>query len=170
MRKTFNLLLVLVFFFTCACEDNNKATPEFFTLSTKMTYGQIPCGFSFNDLKIISVPFSDDNKPDFILSVHTNDFGDILGPMLSHPDLENRFIFVRQFNDLTQAQVCFDSISTVSSLPWQTFAYDLKPFGIWLVKTNSGEAGKLLILETRTDIINNAPFAEIKFKQEKIIP
>jgi hypothetical protein len=170
MRKTFNLLLILSLCIICSCEDHNKVTPEFFTLNTKMTSGQIPDGFSFSDLKIISAPFSSGNKPDFLLSAHTNDFGDILGPMLSHPDLENRFIFVRQFNDLNSAQICFDSISTVSTPQWQPFAFDLEPFEIWLVKTNSGQVGKLLILETRTDMINNAPFAEIKFKPETIIP
>lgn len=54
--------------------------------------------------------------------------------------------------------------------PLQTFALDIKPFDVWQIKTNTGETGILLVLESRTETINNTPFAEIKFKVKKIIP
>lgn len=170
MRSTIKLFLIIPFCIFCSCKDHNSETPEFFTLSTKVTSGQIPNGFSFSDLKVLSYPFSNSSKPDFLLSVHTDDFGHILGPMLSHPDLENRFSFVKKFDDLTSAQICFDSIETINISQYQTFAFDIKPFEIWLIKTNMGKVGKLLILETQTDNINNTPFAEIKFKPKTLYP
>jgi hypothetical protein len=170
MRPTLKLFLSISFCIFFSCKDHNNVTPEFFTLSTKITAGQIPSGFSFGDLKVISFPLLNSAKPDFLLSVHTDEFGNILGPMLSHPDLENRFNFVKKFDDLNSAQICFDTIATTNITQYQTFAFDINPFEIWLVKTNTGKTGKLLILETRTDNINNAPFAEIRFKPGTIDP
>ena len=153
-----------------ACEDHNETTAEFYILDTGISAGQSSNGFSFKEMKIMSYPFSDNNKPDFLLSVHTNETGDILGPMLSHPDLESRFVFIKKFDDLNSAQYSFDTLSTISSSPFQPIAFDLTPFEIWQVRTNTGEMGKLLIMETKTEKINNTPFAEIKLKAKIINP
>lgn len=167
--KILVLYLVILIFIIGACEDHNKTSPDFYMLSTEIPAGQLPVGFSFKEMKIISFPDSDNLKPDFLLSVHTAETGAILGPMLSHPDLENRFTFRKNHKDLNSAQYYFDTLSIINETQLQTFAFDIKPFEVWQIKTNAGETGLLLVLETRTETINNTPFAEVKFKV-KIMP
>lgn len=170
MNKLLVLYLIILIFIIGACEDHYKTPPDFYILNTEIPTGQLPKGFSFKEMKIISFPNSDNLKPDFILSVHINETGAILGPMLSHLDLENRFTFIKSYDDLNSAQNYFDTLSILKDTPLQTFAFDIKPFEVWQIKTNTGEAGILLVLETRTETINNTPFAEIKFKVKKITP
>jgi hypothetical protein len=153
-----------------ACEDHDKNPTDFYFLNTGLTSGHLTKGFSFSEMNIISPANSDIVKSDFILSVHTNETGVILGPMLSHPDLESRFIFRKSYNDSISAQNYFDTLSVINGPPFQTFAFDIKPYDVWQIKTNTGETGLLLILETRAETINNTPFAEIKFKAKKITP
>lgn len=169
MNKILVLYLIILIFIIGACEDHDKTPPDFYILNTEIPTGQLPKGFSFKDMKIISFPNSDNLKPDFLLLVHTAETGAILGPMLSHPDLENRFIFRKNHEDLNSAQNYFDTLSIINETQLQTFAFDIKPFEVWQIKTNTGETGILLVLETRTETINNTPFAEVKFKV-KIIP
>jgi len=164
MNKVLKLSLIISICTFSACEDQDKIPPEFYILNTEIPSGQSPKGFSFKELKIISFPNSKNIMPEFLLSVHTNETGDILGPMLSHPGLENRFIFIKRFDDLNSAQNYFDTLSTISKSQYQTFAFDIKPHEIWQIKTNTGEIGKILLLETKAEKINNTPFAEIKFK------
>lgn len=168
MSKTLKLTFALSICLISACEDQDKISPGYYILNTEIQTGQSPKGFSFKDLEIISYPNPGNIKPDFLLSVHANETGDIIGPMLSQPDLENRFILIKKYDDLNSAQNHFDTLSTISTSPFQTFALDLKLFEIWQIQTNTGEMGKLLIIETRTEKINNTPFAEIKFKADKL--
>ena len=164
MNRELKLSLIVFICTVCACDDQNNILPEFYILSTEIPSGQSPKGFSFKEMSIISFPNSKNIIPDFLLSVHTNETGDILGPMLSQPNLENRFIFIKRFDDLNSAQNYFDTLSTISKSQYQTFAFDIKPHEIWQIKTNTGEIGKILLLETKAEKINNTPFAEIKFK------
>jgi len=170
MKNILKITWVISICLIGACEDHDKASAEFYILDTGISSNQMSNGFSFKDMTILSYPFSDNNMPDFLLSVHTNETGDILGPMLSHPELENRFVFIKKFADLNSAQYAFDTLSTISSSPLQPFAFDLTPNEIWQVRTNTGESGKLLIMETKTEKINNTPFAEIKLKAKIINP
>ncbi|MBN2664949.1 MAG: hypothetical protein JXR67_00450 [Bacteroidales bacterium] len=170
MNKLLKITLCISFCLISACEDHDKTPPEFYVLNTELSTGQLLKGFSFKDLKIITFPNSSNVIPDFILACHTNETGDIIGPMLSHPNLENRFIFLKSYDNITSAQNHFDTLSVIGINPFQTFALDIKPFEIWQIKTNSGETGILLILETRTETKNNTPFAEIKFKAKINIP
>ena len=169
MRKLIRIPLFITICLIYACEDHDKTLPEFYVLNTELTTGQQPKGFSYKELNIITFPNSDNIIPEFILSCHTNETGDIIGPMLSHPNLENRFILLKSYDNLSSALNHYDTLSTRSINSYQSFALDIKPFDIWQIKTNSGETGILLVLETRTENKNNAPFAEIKFKAKKII-
>lgn len=170
MNKLLNLGLILLICIFCACEDHDKTPPDFFILNTELPAGQLPKGFSIKEMKIVSFPNPENVYPDFILLVHTNDAGDIIGPMLSHPDLNNRFIFRKSFDDLNSAQNYFDTLSILSQNPLQPFALDFKPFEVWQIKSATQESGIILVMETRTEKINNTPFAEIKFKARKLIP
>jgi len=170
MNKLLLLLVLISISVFTECEDGDSVPPEFYTLDTALSSGQSPKGFSFKDMDLISYPNSKNIIPDIILSVHTNETGDILGPMLSQPDLENRFILIKRFDDLNSAQKYFDTLSVVSKDQYQAFAFDIKPLEIWQIRTNSGEIGNILLLETKTEKVDNTPFAEIKFKAKKTTP
>jgi len=163
-----NILRMFLAVYTCiliACEGHDQSSSEYYMLNTKSS-----SGFSFKNMEALSFPFSETNKPDFLLSVHINDAGDIVGAMLSNPDLENRFILIKKFDDLNSAQMAYDTLSVLSSSQLQPFALDITPFEIWQIKTNTGAMVIILIMETLTENINNTPYAEIKFKAKKSNP
>jgi hypothetical protein len=162
------LLLILLIYLFSACENHDYIPPEYFVLNSKVTLGQPVKGFYFEELKIINFPNSSNIIPDFLVLAHTNETGDVLGPMLSHPNIENRFILIKGYDDLTSAKNHFDTLSTISNKQFQPIAMDVKPFEIWEIKDNTGKMGFLLILETRTENINNTPFAEVKFKAKRL--
>jgi hypothetical protein len=79
-------------------------------------------------------------------------------------------IGIESFDDLNSAQKCFDTLNFVSTIHYFYSSIDVKPYEIWQVKTYYGEIGNFLLLETKTEIINNKPYAEIKFKAKKYNP
>jgi hypothetical protein len=170
MNKLISLGLIILAYIIGACEDHDKTLPDSYVLNTELSAGQHPKGFSFKEMKIISFPNSDNLNPDFILSVHINETGDILGPMLGDPELINRFIFRKKYDDLMSAQNYFDTLSVISEDPIQTFAFDIKPYEIWQINTNTGQTGIILVLESQAESINNTPTAEIKFKARILFP
>lgn len=170
MNKLLILELIILACIIAACEDHDKTPPDSYVLSTELPDGQLPKGFSFKKMKIISFPNSDNLNPDFILSVHTNETGDILGPMLGDPELTNRFIFRKRYDDQKSAQNYFDTLTVISKDPLQTFALDIKPYEVWQINSNTGQTGIILVLETQAESINNTPTAEIKFKAKILLP
>jgi len=153
-----------------ACEDHEKTLPDSYVLNTELNAEHHPTGFLFKEMKIISFPNSNNLNPEFVLSVHINDSGDILGPMLSDPGLTNRFIFRKKYDDQKSAQNYFDTLSVISKDPLQTFALDIKPYEVWQINTNTGQTGIILVLESQAASINNTPTAEIRFKAKIILP
>ncbi|MGB8489464.1 MAG: hypothetical protein WCE64_00250 [Bacteroidales bacterium] len=139
-------------------------------LNTDIQSGQLIKGFSFKKMNIIAIPNSENLIPDFIVACQMNEFGDISGPFLSHPNLENRFVLLKSYDNINSAQNNYDTLSTISNSPYQPFAFGIKPFDIWQIKTSSDEIGVILILEARSTKIGSSPFAEVKFKAKKIIP
>jgi hypothetical protein len=168
MKKILLLIFYILIFLTCACEDNDNRDPEFI-LNTDIQSGQLLKGFSFKKMNIIAFPNSDNIIPDFIVACQMNEFGDISGPFLSHQNLENRFVLLNSYDNINSAQNNFDTLSTISNSPSQTFALDIQPFEIWQIKTNSDEIGVILVLEARSEKVGSSSFAEIKFKAKKIM-
>lgn len=176
MKKTLILTFCTLVFLSYACEDKDNRDPEFI-LNTDIQSDQLISGFSFKisgfsfkKMNIIAFPNSENIIPDFIVACFMNEFGDISGPLLSHLNLENRFVLLNSYDNINSAQNNFDTISTISNGPYQTFALDIKPFEIWQIKTSTDEIGIILILEARSEKIGSSSFAEIKFKAKKIIP
>ena len=98
-----------------------------------------------------------------------NETGTVLGPYLSQQDLESRFILSNTFMDYNSAKSYFDTLTTFKNKTLEQSAFGIKPNQIWIIKTNKGDFGKILIIEAKAEIVeNNTPFAEIKFKAEKI--
>jgi hypothetical protein len=170
MNRLFILKLVILCSIVGACEDHEKSLPDSYVLNSKLNAEQHPTGFSFKEMRIISFPNSNNLNPDFMLSVHENDPGDILGPMLVDPVLTNRFIFRKKYDDQMSAQNYFDTLSLISDDSPQTFALDIKPYEIWQINTNTGQTGIILVLESQAASINNTPTAEIRFKAKILLP
>ena len=169
MKKIIILIFCSSIFINYACEDKDNKDPEFI-LNTNIQSGQLIRGFSFTKMNIIALPNSENLIPDFIVACQMNEFGDISGPFLSHPNLENRFVLLKSYDNINSAQNYYDTLSTISSSPYQPFALDIKPFEIFQIKTSSDEIGVILILEARSEKIGSSSFAEVKFKAKKIIP
>jgi hypothetical protein len=169
MKKTFNLIIFTLVFLAYACEDKENRDPEYI-LNTDIPNSQLFSGFSFTKMNIITFPNSENIIPDFIVASFMNDIGDISGPFLSHPNLENRFILLNSYDNAKSAQNYFDTLATINNYPHQTFALDIKPFEIWQIKTSTDEVGIILIIEARAEKIGSSAFAEIKFKAKKIMP
>ena len=162
MKTTLKFLGFGIFFLFASCEKDDKPK-DVFTLNSEQHKG-----FFFDDLKIIDFPNAVNVQPDFLVTASTNESGELISPLLVHPDLVSRFVLINEFQDLDKAQLFFNSFLTPEDKPLQQFASDIKPFQIWQIKTNSGSFGKILITETRIEDIDNTPFAEIKFKAGKM--
>ena len=162
MKTTLKFLAFGVFFLFASCEKDDKPT-DVFTLNSEQHKG-----FFFDDLKIIDFPNAANVQPDFFVTASTNELGELISPLLVHPDLVSRFLLINEFEDLEKAQSFFNSILTPEDKPLQQFASNIKPFQIWQIKTNSGGFGKILITEARIENRDDKPFAEIKFKAGKM--
>jgi len=163
MRTNFKLLLIALLLIWTSCDKDKTLLTNEFTLDSDMHKG-----FQFENLDIIDFPNSNDLKPDFVVLAQTNDNGDVVSPFLSQPDLENRFILSEEFISFDSAQAYFDSYTTPDNKPFQQFALNVKPNQIWLIKTNTGKFGKILIISTEFNNIDNKPFAKTTFKAENL--
>lgn len=169
MKKLLPLIICVSIFLSSACEDKEKKEDLEFILNTNVPDGYLTNGFSFKNMNIIAFPNSDNNVPDFIAACLMNDFGDITGTFLYHQNLEKRFVLLNNYEDKISAQNHFDTLSTTSNSPYQTFAY-VKPYELWQIKTSTDWIGIILVLEARAEKIGSSAFAEIKFKAKKILP
>ena len=163
MRTNIKVLFIALLLIWTSCDKENKLLTNEFTLDSSTHKG-----FQFENLDIIDFPNSNDIKPDFIVLAQTSDNGDVLSQFLSQPDLENRFILSEEFDNFESAQAYFDSYSTPENKPFQQFALNVKPNQIWLIKTNTGEFGKILIISTEFNNIDNKPFAKTTFKADNL--
>ena len=168
MKTQFKILLLVILIVVTSCEGDENSNPGFYTLNTEVT-SNIFNGFSFVSLNIIHYPNKQNTKPDFIVLTQMNETGTVLGPYLSQQDLESRFILSNTFMDYNSAKSYFDTLTTFKNKTLEQSAFGVKPNQIWIIKTNKGDFGKILIIEAKAEIVeNNTPFAEIKFKAEKI--
>lgn len=162
MISVIKIIVCISFTLLLACE-NNDTTPEFYVLNTEIS-NQSFKGFSFKKLNVIKYPNLKDEMPDFVLACSTNESGIIGGTFLSNLNSEDRFISLKRYDNLISAQNHYDTLTVTSKDEYQLLAMDINPFGIWQIKTNSGKTGIILVLEKRTETINNTAFGEIKFK------
>ncbi len=117
-------------------------------------------GFSFEKPGIIGLPNKSGAIPDFTVMTMTDHFGTITSTFLSHPKLENRFILVEEFPDFQSAEDFFSDLSDLEAGTFTQFAMNIQPNQVWLVKSNNGTYGKVLIIESKTD----DTYTEITFR------
>jgi hypothetical protein len=170
MKKILNLILCASVFLALACEDKEKTDPEF-TLDNDINDNHLGKGFSFSKMGVINLPNSENLIPDFIVACLMDENGNLQGgPFLSHPNLEGRFVFIKDYDNKISAQNHFDTISTISSRPYDIFASNLKPNELWQIKTSTEDIGIILIMEARNENVQGEGYAEIKFKAKKLNP
>jgi hypothetical protein len=170
MKKVISLFFCISVFLTYACEKKENSDLEFI-LNNDLRNGLLISGFSFKKMDTISYPNSENIIPDFIVGCFINEFGIITkGPFLCHQDLEDRFVLINSYENIVSAQNHFDTISTISNKPYQTFTSDIEPLEIWQIKTSTDEIGLILIEEAKAENIEGSGFAEVKFKAKKITP
>ena len=166
MKTQFKTLLFGLLIVLTSCEGDDNSKSEFYTLNSTVT-SNVFKGFSFESLNIINYPNKQNTKPDFIVSAQMNDIGKVLSPFLSQQDLDSRFILSNTFSDYNSAKSYFDTLVTIENKTFEQSALDIKPNQVWVIKTNNGGFGKILVVETEI-VENKTPFAEIKFKAERI--
>jgi hypothetical protein len=163
MNRNLKILLFGLLFIWASCDKEKNSPPSEFTLDSTPDRG-----FLFEGLKIIEYTNASTVKPDFIVLAQVNAQGDVISPFLSHPDYLHRFILSEEFTNLDEAQAYYDTYSTPDNKPLQLIASNIKPYQVWLVKTNNEGFGKILVINTRIDKIDNTPFAEVTFKAAKM--
>ncbi len=107
--------------------------------------------------------------PDFHVLVESNDMGQPTGVFLSNSNLEKRFYLKSTFAELESARNYFNSCTLSKDTVFQRLAISVKPFQIWIIKTNENKFGKILIHEATYKDLNNSGnlFAEMKFQWMK---
>ncbi len=170
MKTKIKLIILTILLLNISCKKEDSSVDEgltIFILDSKIENNKGK-GFLFESLKIIDYPNSDNIKPDFSVLAQTNDTGYVIGPFLSNPDMTKIFKLTREFSNLDSAQSFFNSYAHSTDTIYNQFALNIQPFQIWTIKTNTGDNGKILVIETKGEEINNTPFAEIKFKADRL--
>ncbi|HCY00566.1 MAG TPA: hypothetical protein DG754_10545 [Bacteroidales bacterium] len=144
--------------FVSCDKENNKPADEFTLKSTEYT------GFLFEGLKIITFPNPNNLKADFVMSPQTTENDDVVSPFFAHPDLESRFYLSGEFESFDSALSSFESYIMPADIKYQQFALDIKPYQVWLIRTNTEKNGIILIKSAECYIYNDIPYAETTFK------
>ena len=158
--KKYHLLFLLLIIFS-SCQDKNIVSFEY-SLSTAQY------GFSFDKMTVLSTDVNQNTNADFIVLPQMNDSGELLSPMLVQPLLKSSYLLSKQFDNLFAAEQYYNSMTTFSENGsiFNNVALSLKPFQIWIVKTNTNLYGKILISQASTGYVNSFPDVAINFKAE----
>lgn len=165
MRTITILLLTLSIFISCKKETPDPST-NILVLNSSVVNNK-SYGFSCSKAQI--VPLNSNPMPDFHVLVESNDMGQPTGVFLSNSNLEKRFYLKSTFAELESARNYFNSCTLSKDTVFQRLAISVKPFQIWIIKTNENKFGKILIHEATYKDLNNSGnlFAEMKFQWMK---
>lgn len=158
-------LLIIAIFSACTADINNNSTPNIlnqFSISSKQE-----TGFSFDAMTTVNDTLNT-AVTDFTVLPQLNDSGKLVLPILVQLQLKSNFILSKQFDNLNDAQKYFDSYTAFSenASNFSIYGLTVKPYQVWIVRTNLNKYGKILILTSTTNYLNNSPYAEITFKAE----
>lgn len=159
--------LILFLAMITALSSCKKETPISSIITLKSTAENFRLqGFSFAERKIIESTAS--RTPDFSVMNQRNEGSEIMGVFLTHPNLEKRFYLAKSFNKMDSASTFFKSLVLSKDTLFQNIALPVKPFQVWIIKTNDAKFGKILIHETIAKEINTTPYAEVKFEWSRM--
>lgn len=162
MRTITILLLTLSIFISCK-KDSPDPSANILVLNSSIV-NNASNGFSCSKAEI--VPSNSNPTPDFHVLVERDIMGNATGVFLSNSNLEKRFYLKGTFPDLASAKNYFNSCTLSRDTVFQRLAVSVKPFQIWIIKTNENKFGKILIHEATYKDLNNSGdlFAEVKFQ------
>ncbi len=160
LKKIYFLLFALLLFSAC---QNEEDLPFDFSLSSLQDNG-----FSFEKMNVQSDAANQNIDADFVVMPQLDDSGKLLAPFLVQPQLKSSYYLLKQFDNLASAEQFYDSYTsfTEESSTFDYNALSIKPFQIWIVRTNSVQYGKVLITGTATSETNNSLNAVVNFKAE----
>jgi len=163
MAMKTKILFVIFLVVMVSCDkENNKPSDEFKLKSNQYN------GFSFEKLKVIDFPNTENLKPDFFLAAQTLDNGDVVSPFFSHPDLESRFFLSDSFENYESALNEYKNFEVPDNFQLEQFALSVQPNQVWLIKTNREKFGVILIKSAAFNNLNDTPYAEATFKAKII--
>lgn len=160
IKKIYILLFTLIVFSACQKEED---LPLDFSLSSLQDNG-----FSFERLSVQSNAVNQNMDADFIVMLQLNDSGELQSPFFVQPQLKSSYTLLKQFDNPTSAEQFYNDYTsfTGDNSSFDYNALSIKPFQIWIVKTNSNQYGKVLITSTVTSETNNSLNAVVNFKAE----
>jgi len=163
MTMKTKILFVIFLVVLVSCDkENSKPSDEFTLKSNQYT------GFSFEKLNVIDFPFNQNLKPDFLVSPHILENGDVVSPFFFHPDLESRFFLSGSFENYENALTEYNSFVIPDNYQFEQFAFGVQPNQIWLIETNRAKFGVILIKSAEFNNYNDTPYAETTFKAKII--
>lgn len=175
MKALAKIMVVFLILVQLSCKDEaqeieaprNQEQTAFF-LDSRSASGKVK-GFNFDNNQVVDYPNTNGIEPDFMVFAQTNDTGYVLGPFLSTPDLKQSFALTKSFTVLDSAKLFYDSYASNADSIFEINALNIKPFQIWTSRYNDGLKGKLLILKSKGDTLeNNTPYAELEFFANKL--
>ena len=166
------LLFFSCLFFIASCGKKITNDDDIFTLNSSVE-GSLPFrirGFSFETMRIINYPNSRNQEPDFLVMAHTDVTGKVLSPFLSSFDLgKNKFAKIDDFDNHEAAVQHFSVFTLEEDYEFDIVALPIQPNQIWLIKTENGKHGIILVTSTRFyEKEDNTLYAEISFKAKRI--
>jgi hypothetical protein len=157
------ILFVIFLVVLVSCDKENNTPSDEFTLKSNQS-----TGFSFEKLKVIDFPNSENFKPDFLVAAQTLDNGDVVSPLFAHPDLESRFFLSGSFENYKSALNEYNNFSVPDNFQLEQFALSVQANQVWLIKTNTEKFGVILIKSAEFNNFNDTLYAETSFKAKII--
>ncbi len=160
LKKIYFLLFATIALSAC---QNEEELPFSFSLSSLQDNG-----FSFEKMNVQTDAVHQNADADFVVLPQFDDKGELKSPFFVQPQLKSSYVLLKQFDNLTSAEQFYNNYTsfTDENLAFDYNALSIKPFQIWLVRTNSAQYGKILITNTATSYSNNSPNAIVTFKAE----
>lgn len=160
-------ILILVIIAFSACQNNNGLPVDNSVSSADYSLSSAQNnGFSFKIMTVLTDSVNQNINSDFIVLPQLSDKGDLVSPFLVQPHLKSSYALSKQFDNQIDAELYYNAYTSFSETG-TVFDYNaipIKPFQIWIVKTNLNRYGKILIISTSTTSLKNSLNAVVNFK------
>jgi hypothetical protein len=157
---TICVLSVIIGISSCDKQPDDRA--DVFTIKSEISHG-----FSLREMKVLNLAENLD-LIDFLVSSQISDNGEVLGAFLSHPKLESIFMLSGSFPDLNSADIFYNSLTLSDEPAFVQFALMLNPYQVWAIRSNGGQMGKILILESQAYVEHNTHKSMVKFRAARL--
>ncbi|NOY38460.1 MAG: hypothetical protein GXO83_12915 [Chlorobi bacterium] len=160
----FVLILILS---SCQKEKPIPLTGEVTMDSTLFGSGSGPypyylIGFSFSQGKLIE--YRNGNVPDITILPKTEVSGNVKSAFLDTPNVFPSFSLTAAFDNADDALTFFGNYLEAADSGYISLADPILPHQIWTFKTATGRFAKMLIMDVKTMLKDQVPYAEVTFR------